>query len=148
MPLFKDILNRRDFIDWLGGAGFFVSAWIIGKPLLKFLFPPSNVMEIGGSKIAVAKLDDIPEGRSKTVLYKNVPVLVINTRAGMAAISGVCTHLGCYLVWDYLKQQVACPCHLASFNTKGEVLSGPPPAPLSRYNVEVVNGKIYLTGFL
>ena len=140
------LISRRNFLDWLLGTSFLVSAAVIGIPYLKFLFPPSKVMEESGSKIPVAKEDEILRGRAKTVLFKNMPVLLIHTPAGFVAVSGICTHMGCFLKWDDLKQQIACPCHKAAFDTNGAVIFGPPPFPLPSYRVEISKGRIYLGG--
>jgi len=37
-----------------------------------------------------------------------------------------------------------CPCHEGFFDSQGKVLSGPPPAPLNTYKVEVVDKAIYI----
>jgi menaquinol-cytochrome c reductase iron-sulfur subunit len=53
-----------------------------------------------------------------------------------------CTHLGCAYRWDEPKQLFLCPCHAGVFDIDGNVVSGPPPRPLDRFDVRVVNGQI------
>ena len=60
------------------------------------------------------------------------------------AISAGCTHLGCIVTWDEGQQIFKCPCHDGRFDAEGNVLSGPPPAPLNRHPVKAEGGKIYL----
>ena len=60
------------------------------------------------------------------------------------AISAGCTHLGCIVTWDEGQQIFKCPCHDGRFDAEGNVLSGPPPAPLGRHPVKIEGGKIYL----
>lgn len=60
------------------------------------------------------------------------------------AISAGCTHLGCIVTWDVNKQIFECPCHDGRYDPEGNVLSGPPPAPLNRHPVKTEGAKIYL----
>lgn len=123
-----------------------LSGLAIGLPILKFLFPPSSVMEASGAKVSFGREEDIPPGHARSVLFRNHPALIIHTAGGFTALSGVCTHMGCFLSWNEVKQQVECPCHDAVFDINGAVISGPPPAPLPVYAVEVSEGKVYLGG--
>jgi menaquinol-cytochrome c reductase iron-sulfur subunit len=62
------------------------------------------------------------------------------------AMSNTCTHLGCRVRWIEDQQQFFCPCHNAAFDKDGEVLSGPPPRPLDRYEVKVEGDQLYVLG--
>jgi len=44
------------------------------------------------------------------------------------------------------KGVIACPCHAAFFTTNGNVISGPAPAPLPVYQVQVEGDQIYVEG--
>jgi menaquinol-cytochrome c reductase iron-sulfur subunit len=48
-----------------------------------------------------------------------------------------CTHLGCPLAWSSGSKAFVCPCHGGSFNAGGEVISGPPPRPMFRYQSRI-----------
>lgn len=60
------------------------------------------------------------------------------------AISAGCTHLGCIVTWDEGQQIFKCPCHDGKYDPEGNVLNGPPPAPLNRHPVKTEGAKIYL----
>lgn len=62
------------------------------------------------------------------------------------AMSNVCTHLGCRVRWIADKQGFYCPCHNGVFAKDGTVISGPPPRPLTRYEVKVENGQLFILG--
>ena len=62
------------------------------------------------------------------------------------AMSNVCTHLGCHIRWIPDKNSFFCPCHNGVFDKNGNVLSGPPPRPLDRYQIKVENDQIYVLG--
>jgi menaquinol-cytochrome c reductase iron-sulfur subunit len=60
----------------------------------------------------------------------------------LLAQSSVCTHLGCIVHWEATTQHFACPCHGGVYDRMGNVIAGPPPRPLDRYEVKVENGLV------
>lgn len=62
------------------------------------------------------------------------------------AMSNICTHLACRVRWIGDQQQFFCPCHNAVFDKDGEVVSGPPPRPLDRYEVKVEDDQLFILG--
>ena len=60
------------------------------------------------------------------------------------AMSNICTHLGCRVRWIAEENIFYCPCHNAVFDQEGEVVTGPPPSPLERYEVKVEDDQIYV----
>jgi Rieske Fe-S protein len=62
------------------------------------------------------------------------------------ALSNICTHLGCRVRWISEGNRFICPCHNASFDKEGEVIEGPPPRPLDRYEVKVEDDQLYIRG--
>jgi len=75
----------------------------------------------------------------------SVYVLTDNGR-DYIAMSNICTHLGCRVRWISDQGQFFCPCHNAIFNKDGEVVDGPPPNPLNRYEVKVEDDQLYILG--
>ena len=62
------------------------------------------------------------------------------------AMSNICTHLGCRVRWIAEQSSFFCPCHNAIFDQEGEVVSGPPPEPLDRYEVKIEDNQLYILG--
>ena len=60
------------------------------------------------------------------------------------AMSNVCTHLGCRVRWIAESQQFFCPCHNGIYDKQGNVLSGPPPRPLDRYELNIKDNDLYV----
>jgi Rieske Fe-S protein len=60
------------------------------------------------------------------------------------AMSNICTHLGCRVRWIRDEAQFFCPCHVGIFDKAGNVVSGPAPRPLDRYQVEVINNELQI----
>lgn len=56
----------------------------------------------------------------------------------------LCTHHDCFITWKEKESLFFCPCHGATFNIKGDVLSGPPPRPLDRYPSKVADGNLFV----
>ena len=55
-----------------------------------------------------------------------------------------CTHLGCPVRWEAPAKLFMCPCHGGVYYSDGEVAGGPPPRPLLRYPVRLVNGDVHI----
>ena len=81
-------------------------------------------------------------------LARNEKVLAYVKRIAedeVIAISAGCTHLGCIVTWDEDQNIFKCPCHDGRYDADGNVLSGPPPAPLRRHPARVEDGKFFLS---
>lgn len=125
-----------------------IGAVAIFGPILAYFFP-AKLEEIPSEPVLVGAAGDLPVGQSKTVRFGRYPALIIHTPDGLRAYSAVCTHFACIVKWDPALGQIVCPCHEGYFNpTDGGVISGPPPAALTGFKVEVVDGQIYVGGEL
>ena len=110
--------------------------------VLRYLIPGRRVARI--RKIYVAPLAALPESGVEMLDLRGRPLIVV-PNAGQAplALSLVCTHLGCRVHREQ-DGTFFCPCHDGRFDSKGKVTGGPPPSPLTHYQV-VVNGEaVYL----
>jgi len=98
--------------------------------LLKFLVAlPARTAE---TKKLIIRKNEIPAGDAKDIIYRNTPAVIINrSDKGFIVLSRVCTHLGCLVEYNRAKQRLICPCHAGNFDLEGNVLSGPPPKPLT-----------------
>jgi len=75
---------------------------------------------------------------------EQIPVFVTNEGNDKFTVFDVrCTHLGCPISWDDKATQFNCPCHGAVFSASGEVLAGPPPRPLNKYETKLEDGVLY-----
>ncbi|MEO9223610.1 MAG: Rieske (2Fe-2S) protein [Acidimicrobiales bacterium] len=64
------------------------------------------------------------------------PAFVCQPSAGsFTALSAICTHQGCSVLWQQSAQHFQCPCHGARFGLDGSVQRGPARAPLQKLNV-------------
>ena len=60
----------------------------------------------------------------------------------VAAFAPQCTHLGCAYHWDERNHHFLCPCHTSTFGIDGNVLSGPAPRPLDRYEIRIQGDRL------
>ena len=63
-----------------------------------------------------------------------------------AAMSNICTHLGCRVRWIENQEEFFCPCHNGIFDKDGNVVDGPPPHPLDRYEIKVEDDQLFILG--
>lgn len=102
--------------------------------------------------VAVTDLSKLHAGSAEQVNYGGQPLLVIRPAgddggaADVRAFSAICTHEGCVVGWNAEQQRIRCPCHGGVFDVMGQVVEGPPPAPLYSFEVEIRDGKVYIAG--
>ena len=141
-------VSRRGFLKYglLGFSGLATAVGVL-TPIIAYLWPPKVGASGGSTRVTVASTADLPPGQGQVFSVANKPVIVIHTLDNdYVAFSATCTHLGCIVFWNVERQVIACPCHEAYFNTAGAVISGPPPAPLETYRVQVEGDKIIVEG--
>ena len=129
--------TRRDFI---GLAGLWASGLAIFGSLLGVLrLPKPNVTPEVSNRIKIGKPAEFPPGTTK--ILPEYKLKLISTEAGIAAISLVCTHLGCIV--NEITEGFSCPCHGSKFNIEGEVLAGPAPRALPWHEISLaVDGSL------
>jgi len=139
-------LSRKEFLNFLALIGGLGTIVMVVYPLIGFLRPPRRSSE-SSSYVEVAKVDEILAGQGKDAIATDgEPVVVIKTAepAELIALSKRCTHLGCIV--ELKGEELVCPCHNAHFTLAGEVISGPAPRPLPKYEVKIQGNKIMLGG--
>jgi Rieske Fe-S protein len=96
------------------------------EPALSGLQPSGALVPAGaGIWVAVAAVHDVPLGGIKHFATEAIVGYVRHTPSGFAALSGVCTHMGCLLQWNGAARTYDCPCHGGRFSEDGS------PAPSS-----------------
>ncbi len=123
----------RGFLGSIGAVG--LGGVIYGA--YRFLAPSA-----GSCASVEIALNDIPAGGAYPFQFGTAPGLLFKSEDGsLKAFSLVCSHLGCTVQWKPEKRAFYCPCHDGLFDAEGQVVSGPPPAPLERLRVEVKGDK-------
>lgn len=135
--LTPEALPRRDF---LGLAGLWSAAIaIVGSLIGMARLPKPSVLPEAGRRFRIGRPDEFPSGTEEVLTDEKV--LVRSTPQGIAAISLVCTHLGC--VVSRRDAGFGCPCHGSVFGADGEVEGGPAPRGLRWLEVSrAVDGRL------
>ncbi len=66
-------------------------------------------------------------------------VYVRNRDDELIAIWNRCAHLGCPTKYSSGSDGFVCPCHGGAYDSRGKVTAGPPPRPLDRMDIKIVN---------
>jgi Rieske Fe-S protein len=107
-------------------------SWLVAAPVRGL---PSN------RPVAVTlrrtRLDGYVQVTDRMVVY-----LVRTGDEEVRALQSTCTHLGCRTSYDGESRRIVCPCHGGAFDERGEVVAGPPPAPLPALPTRVVEGRV------
>jgi len=129
---------RRRFLSAVLALFSLISAIGVVYPVGLFLWPHRK--KVGGVAVRSIKISilEVPIGEAKFVRFLNKAAVIIHpNEQEVLALSAICTHLGCVVKWNDGKKELDCPCHGGRFDIKGNVLSGPPPAPLASYKARV-----------
>jgi nitrite reductase/ring-hydroxylating ferredoxin subunit len=89
--------------------------------------------------VRVAAAERVVEGELVGVEVGGRNVALCRVGGSVYALDDACTHRGCLLSQGELDGTgVVCPCHAGVFDVRsGEVVAGPPPAPVETYPVRV-----------
>lgn len=117
-------LPRR---DWLGLAGFWTAGLAIAGSVVGMArLPKPRVTPEASSQCRIGNPSEFAPGSDK--ILADINVRVVSTLKGVAAMSLVCTHLGCIV--QPMETGFTCPCHGSKFGREGNVIGGPAPRPL------------------
>jgi menaquinol-cytochrome c reductase iron-sulfur subunit len=149
-------ITRRRFFEKVSLALGGLCAAILGVPLVGFVIAPLH-RKAPNEWLPLGKVDDFGIGKTVNVTITDPSSL---PWAGVTSMSAVwlrrvseeifiafsvhCSHLGCPVRWQAGSKLFMCPCHGGVFYADGTVASGPPPAPLVRHQVKMVNGQVFL----
>ena len=149
-------LSRRNFFATLCIALSGLCAVILGVPLVGFILAPlfrktpQHWIPLGktgqfevGKTINVSFMDPSPLPWAG-ITAKSAAWLRRVSATEFIAFSVNCTHLGCPVRWLPDAELFMCPCHGGVYYKDGTVAAGPPPRPLIRYEVRVLNDEVQI----
>jgi Rieske Fe-S protein len=149
--------DRRDFLSkaTLAIGGLITAA--LGIPAVAYILGPAfqdtttqnwtrlgaiNKVELGTPTLFKVKM----ERQTGWIVEEEKLSAYVLTDNGrdFIAMSNICTHLGCRVRWISDREQFFCPCHDGVFDKEGNVVSGPPPRPLDRYEIRVEDDQLMM----
>lgn len=132
----SDLIKRRELLTLGGTAGLIgLAAAASGGALYKYLMP---VVSYGTPKKFKIPVNDLPEVGDELVFSEQRVVLRRRNKTEVAAISLVCTHLGCTV--NVVETGFLCPCHGSQYDTDGIVVGGPAPKTLPWHTITKLPG--------
>ena len=123
--------GKRAFMrKGLVGALYAVAAAVFAVPIFSFItFRKTDRRTVRFS---------VDEQRASVNLKDNV--FLVKKKAGDAAFSARCPHLGCTLRFDDVSREFRCPCHGSVFDRSGKWLSGPAKKDLQQIPLDRKEG--------
>ncbi|MDQ2753635.1 MAG: Rieske (2Fe-2S) protein [Bacteroidota bacterium] len=149
-------ISRKKFMVRLSLSLAGLSAAVAAVPVVSALVAPL-LEKVKQTWRTVGTLNDFPLSSTKLVTFENADPksyagvtaksaawLRRNDKDEFIAFAANCTHLGCPVRWEENSQLFMCPCHGGVYYKDGTVAAGPPPKPLTRYEVRVNNGDVQI----
>jgi menaquinol-cytochrome c reductase iron-sulfur subunit len=128
----------------------------LGLPAVAYLLGPAGKEENPGWSDA-GSISALPDGRpaeltvhreQRDAWKKSVEKLKVwavkHAEADVTVFVPQCTHLGCGYRWIAERELFLCPCHDSTFSIDGEVLSGPAPRRLDRFETRIEGGRVWI----
>lgn len=139
------LTRRRDFlVNLVLGLSVIPGFALAGNYVRRYLVPATARRT---EEVLLSTLADLPKSESRVfldVLGRDLLAVRIDEK-NVKVFSSVCTHLGCRVGWDTSQGNFLCPCHVGRFDLSGRVIAGPPPAPLTEYQVRLDKELVYVT---
>ena len=153
----KKEISRREFMKYMIAALGGLIGLGYGIPAIGYVVAPALAKSQAQQWIQLGAVSKVELG-TPTLFKVNISrqtgwivnqeelsvyVLTENGR-DFVAMSNVCTHLGCRIRWIADQGQYYCPCHNGVYDKYGNVVSGPPPRPLDKYQTKVENDQLFI----
>ncbi len=154
----NESFSRRRFLKTAIGLLNGTIALLLAAPGLGFLLTP--VFRKGsGSWIKLGAADHFSSAEPMKATFKYISeagytraeksgfvwvVPALEGESSVTVFSAVCSHTGCNVAWQPDEQKFVCPCHEGRYNFRGEVVSGPPPRPLTKLATRIENGQLLI----
>ncbi|HHX77177.1 MAG TPA: FAD-dependent oxidoreductase [Firmicutes bacterium] len=98
-------------------------------PMIKnFIMTNATVAKhlIGDKLKPVSNDNDMAPGEARVIRQDGQKIGIYKDENGeLHSVEIVCTHMGCYLVWNAAELSWDCPCHGSRFTYRGDIIEGP-----------------------
>lgn len=130
-------ISRRSFLDKLLGLG--ALAWLgsVVYPVVEyFKTPPQSEAEV--TSVVATKIQNVKPNSGLVFRFGHEPAILVSGPDGkLRAFSATCTHLQCTVQYRNDLQRIYCACHNGMYDLNGRNIAGPPPRPLTEFQVTV-----------
>jgi cytochrome b6-f complex iron-sulfur subunit len=129
-------VERRQFLNYVLGAGVAGTIGSIGYPIAAYLLPPP-ARDAEPDRVVAASEGEMAANSGKIVRFGVKPALLVRRPDGSyAAFLAACTHLDCTVQYRPDLKMIHCACHNGLYDLQGRNVSGPPPRPLDPFGVK------------
>jgi Rieske Fe-S protein len=137
--------TRRRWVTRLLGTSLGAAVVSFVYPVLRYMVPPAS-SEPSQSEVELdVKASDILPNTARIVPLGGKAVLLLKTASGeLRALTATCTHLACTVQYRAERSDIWCACHNGTYDVNGLNVSGPPPRPLTKLEVNVRGDKVVI----
>ena len=144
-PIPQPETTRRRAIGIFLGGGVLASLASFLYPVLRYFVPPA-VIDLGGDEVVAAKVGDLTVNSGKIFRFGSHPgLLILGSDGNYRALSATCTHLACTVQYRPDLREIWCACHNGIYDLNGRNVSGPPPRPLTVFDVHLRGDEIVVS---
>ena len=137
--------KRRDFLNTLLGGGAVLVGGAAVYPVVKFITPPEQTEAVQRT-VNLGKEEEFQNFSGTIFRFGNRPGILVRSKEGeFNAFSAICTHLDCTVQFNEEHGDIWCACHNGHYDLNGNNISGPPPHPLERFDVNIQNGEVIVS---
>ena len=150
-------ITRRDFVRVVTAILGTLMGAVIGLPAIGYILAPALKIQSSDAWIPAGPLEGYPAGvptlfnftRSKVNGWEKTTnsygVFILRRKNDeILALSSTCTHLSCRVSWKPEENWYACPCHAGFFDIEGDVIEGPPPRPMDKYETKIEEDTLFI----
>jgi len=130
---------RRRALNWLLGTSVGGLLASILYPVVRYMIPP-EVAESTANEVEAGPVNspDFVSRGYMIVRFGSEPVIVVRLAGDeFRAFSATCTHLDCIVEYQKDRNRIFCNCHSGVYDLTGRNVAGPPPKPLTPYQVHL-----------
>jgi len=139
-------VSRKRFVDWLLGTSLGGLVAAVAYPVIRYIIPPQVTEAAVNSVVLPFEATDLAPNSGRIFKFGSKPGILIKTPSGeLRAFSAECTHLDCTVQYRDDLTQIWCACHNGHYDLGGINVSGPPPRPLTPYQVNVRGTQIVVS---
>jgi Rieske Fe-S protein len=113
---------------------------------VRYLIPPLAAESAASTVTLAIRPEDIAANTAEIFKFGSRAGILVRTPSGeLRAFSAICTHLSCIVQYRPDLGHIWCACHNGHFDLNGRNISGPPPAPLEAFAVNVREDQIVVS---
>lgn len=137
--------SRRDVGKVLVGGVATTYAGVLAYPIVRYIASPPGVDEgTDVNEVTLEAPDGYERGSGLLFRFGRKPAMLLRRPDGtFVAFFATCQHLGCTVQYQKAQDRIFCACHGGVYDpSTGRNVSGPPPRPLDRLEVDASGEKV------